>query len=292
MHACLSPPLAGISIRGSTPDHQCRKGCITCRALKKGEQHPAKIHHPSQARHSKPSRSSRSSDTSSDSSDDDIIAPITPPSILRDLSLYVKSAKKRPAPYKRVSPNIIERFCGEECSGCNGSTTLLDSPKVCQSMYVGYYYYLLISFQDKARLERRIQSLSPEARAQAVVAIGAHVEWRRARAVAAALQIDAIVEHKKFMCLTLASEASSYANAVSESLETSIETLVDFKLDELNDRETCSVSTYELEAAAFTDADKQFDVAESLTCAYFHVPADTVIAELSVASSAPHGLRR
>jgi len=247
MHACLSPPLAGISIRGSTPDHQCRKGCITCRALKKGEQHPAKIHHPSQARHSKPSRSSRSSDTSSDSSDDDIIAPITPPSILRDLSLYVKSAKERPAPYKRVSPNIIERFCGEECSGCNGSTTLLDSPK------------------DKARLERRIQSLSPEARAQAVVAIGAHVEWRRARAVAAALQIDAIVEHKKFMCLTLASEASSYANAVSESLETSIETLVDFKLDELNDRETCSVSTYELEAAAFTDADKQFDVAESLT---------------------------
>ncbi|KAG2046632.1 hypothetical protein BDR06DRAFT_1014555 [Suillus hirtellus] len=274
MHACLSPPLAGISIRGSTPDHQCRKGCIACRALKKGEQHPAKIHHPSQARHSKCSRSSHSSDTSSDSSDDDIIAPITPPSILCDLSLYVKSAKERPAPYKRVSPNIIEHFCGEECPGCNGSMTLLDCPK------------------DKAQLEHRIQSLSPEAHAQAVVAIGAHVEWRCTRAVAAALQIDAIVEHKKFMCLTLASEASSYANAVSESLETSLEMLVDFKLDELEDRETCSVATYELEAAAFTDADKQFDVAESLTCAYFHVPADDVIAESSVASSAPHGLRR
>ncbi|KAG2120987.1 uncharacterized protein F5147DRAFT_663918 [Suillus discolor] len=220
------------------------------------------------------SRSSRSSDTSYDSSDDDTIAPILPPSILRDLSFYVKSAKERPAPYKRVSPNIIERFCGEECSGCNGSTSLLDSPK------------------DKARLERRMQSLSPEARAQAVIAIGANVEWRRARAVAAALQIDAIVEHKKFMYLTLASEATSYANAVSESLETSIETLVDGTLDELDDRERCSVSVYELEAAAFTNADKELDVAESLTCAYFHVPADNVIAGSSVASSAPHGRRR
>ncbi|KAG1758094.1 hypothetical protein EDD22DRAFT_850314 [Suillus occidentalis] len=110
-----------------------------------------------------------------------------------------------------------------------------------------------------------IKSLSPQARAQAVVAIGANTEWRRARAVAAALQIDAIVEHKKFMHMTFESEAESYANAVSEPLETSIQALAGCTPNELDDREKCSIAAYVHEASSFASSDKDLDDAENLT---------------------------
>lgn len=73
-----------------------------------------------------------SSDTPYDSSDDDIIRPITaPPAILHCLSHYVKSRKPRPKPYDRTVPNVIERLCGEECSGCTSSKNLPKDQRVC-----------------------------------------------------------------------------------------------------------------------------------------------------------------
>ncbi|KAG1767492.1 hypothetical protein EV702DRAFT_1203701 [Suillus placidus] len=258
MHACLTSPPTGSPIRGSNPDHQSRIGRTAGRVQRKLEQGSDGVPifprtpscHPSLSKHYKRPRSPPSSGISYDSSDDDIVGPITPPPILRNLALYVKNAKERPEPYKRTNPNIIERFCGEECSGCNGSTIPLDNPR---------------PFQDSARLARRMKSLSPEARAQAVVAIGANVEWRRARAVAAALQIDAIVQHKKFMCLTLESEAKTYVNAISEPLEISIEVLANCTASEIDDHESCSVAAYELELESFAIADKELDHAKSLT---------------------------
>ncbi|KAG2132821.1 hypothetical protein DEU56DRAFT_757312 [Suillus clintonianus] len=262
MHACLTYLPTGSPISGHNPDHPSRQGRATGRIQMKCEEGSNNIpilsrtpsRHPSLGKNHKHPPSSNipsdSSDIPSDSSDDEIIGPITPPPILRDLARYVKSVKARPEPYKRTNPNVIERLCGEECLGCNGSTNVLDNSS---------------SFQGKTRLARRMKSLSPEARAQATIAIGANVEWRRARAVAAALKIDAIVQHKKFMCLTLESEAKTYVNAASEPLDTSMEALVNCTASELDDRESCSVATYKLELESFTAADKELDHVEHLT---------------------------
>ncbi|KAG1876132.1 hypothetical protein C8R48DRAFT_669327 [Suillus tomentosus] len=253
MHTCLTSSPTGSPISESNPGYQSRKGRTTShiqRKLKHGSNNVLVFSRTS-SRQSSPGQRSRSPsplDFLSDSSDDDITAPITAPPILHDLARYVKSAKERPEPYKRTNPNIIERLCGEECSGCNNSK--LDNPG---------------SFQDKARLARRIKSLSPEARAQAAIAIGANVEWRRARAVAAALQIDAIVQHKKFMYLTLESEAKAYVSAILEPSETSIEALANCTASELDDREKCSVAAYQLELESFTIVDKELDNTESST---------------------------
>lgn len=91
--------------------------------------------------------------------------------------------------------------------------------------------------------------------------------------MAAALQIDAIVQHKKFMFLTLESEAKTYVNALSEPFETSIETLANCTASELDDCENCSVAAYQLELDSFVIADKELDHAESSICVYFYVPA-------------------
>lgn len=118
--------------------------------------------------------------------------------------------------------------------------------------------------RDKARLERRLKSLFPEARAQAVVALGADVEWKRARTVAAALKIDAIVQHKKFIDLILESEAGAHVNAISEPPEISVEVMANCTAVELDDREDCSVAAHQPELESFTIADKELDHAESL----------------------------
>lgn len=98
-------------------------------------------------------------------------------------------------------------------------------------------------------------------------------------AVAAALQIDTIVEHKKFMHLTFVSEAESYVNAVLEPVKTSIQALASCTSNKLDNHEKCSLAAYEHKALSFVTADKEFDNTENLTCAYFHVLADNVIAE-------------
>lgn len=139
MYACLttSSPTGGPT-RGY-PAHSVREGRTTGRVPRKFEQDSDSVPSLSRTPNRRPSQRkshSRPPSPSSfdNSSDDDILGPITPPPILRDLAHYVKSAKERPGPYKRTNPNIIERFCGEECSGCNGSTTLVDKQRVRWSM--------------------------------------------------------------------------------------------------------------------------------------------------------------
>jgi hypothetical protein len=139
MHAYLttSPPTGGPT-RGY-PAHSIREGRTTGRVQRKFEQDSDSVPCLSRTPNRRPSqRKSHNRPTSpssyDSSSDDDTICPITPPPILRDLALYVKSAKERPELYNRTNHNIIERLCGEECSGCNGSTTSVDKQKVCWSM--------------------------------------------------------------------------------------------------------------------------------------------------------------
>ncbi|KAG1772864.1 hypothetical protein EV702DRAFT_1048473 [Suillus placidus] len=160
-----------------------------------------------------------SSDTPYDSSDDDIIGPITaPPAMLRCLSDYVKSTKPRPKPYQRTVPNVIERLCGEECSGCTSSKNL---PK---------------DQRESTRLQHRLKSLTPVALAHAVVAIQADIEWRQRAAIAAALHVDAVQKHSKFLDVTATSEADTY------------------------------YCHYKLEETSFVAADVEFDHFETIVC--------------------------
>ncbi|KAG1790436.1 uncharacterized protein HD556DRAFT_1310644 [Suillus plorans] len=190
----------------------------------------------SQTKHIKPPRSP-SSDTAYDTSDDDIIGPITPPPILHELSIYSKSAKNRPKPYHRCGPNIIERLYGEECSGCNDSKNGIQGDK------------------------RRLEHLTPAALAQAVIAIQADIEWRRVRALAAALHVNALNQCSKFIGITVKSEAETYGNAVSEPLETAIEALSGCTTDDLNDS-SCRIAVYERDVTSFATADTEFDEVE------------------------------
>ncbi|KAG1763817.1 hypothetical protein EV702DRAFT_1051633 [Suillus placidus] len=206
-----------------------------------------------------------SSDTPYDSSDDDIIGPITaPPAMLRRLSDYVKSTKPRPKPYQRTVPNVIERLCGEECSGCTSSKNL---PK---------------DQRESTRLQRRLKSLTPVALAHAVVVIQADIEWRRVHAIAAALHVDAVQKHSKFLDVTATSEADTYVNAVSEPFEAAYEALASCTTDKLNDRKNCSIATYELEETSFVAADVEFD--------HFETTALTVLDSEGSASSSDEEL--
>lgn len=116
-----------------------------------------------------------------------------------------------------------------------------------------------------------MESLSPQARAQAVVAFHADVEWRRARALASALKVDAVQEHSKFLVMTMECEAATYANAVSESPETSIEALASCTVDEIDKRKKCSVTAFDHDAAAFAVSNAEFEEFETLTCEYFYL---------------------
>ncbi|KAG1848592.1 hypothetical protein C8R48DRAFT_677243 [Suillus tomentosus] len=251
--ACITCP-----IRESSPVYQSRKGRSPCTigpVLKQDSDSfptPSLSRTPSRQRHVsrtipiKPPTSPPSSDTPYDSSDDDIIGPITPPAILHHLSNYAKSAKKRPKPYQRSVPNVIERLCGEECSGCTRPKDLPSDQR------------------ESTRLQRRLKNLTPVALAHAVIAIQADIEWRRVRAIAAALHVDAVQKHSMFLDVTAKSEAETYVNAVSEPFEAACESLASRTTDELNDRRNCTIAAYELDEMSFTAADTEFDHFENI----------------------------
>ncbi|KAG2737308.1 hypothetical protein P692DRAFT_20883693 [Suillus brevipes Sb2] len=97
MHAYLttSPPTGGPT-RGY-PAHSIREGRTTGRVQRKFEQDSDSVPFLSRTPNRRPSqRKSHNRPTSpssfDNSSDDDIIGPITPPPILRDLALYSASA--------------------------------------------------------------------------------------------------------------------------------------------------------------------------------------------------------
>ncbi|KAG1903789.1 uncharacterized protein F5891DRAFT_977349 [Suillus fuscotomentosus] len=157
-----------------------------------------------------------SSDTPYDSLDDDIIGPITPPAILHHLSKYTKSAKKRPKPYQRIVPNVLEHLCGEECSGCTSSKDLSRDQR------------------ERTQLQLRLKSLTPEARAHAMIPIQVDIEWRHMRAIAAALHVNAVQKHS--ICTT----------------------------EELENRKNCSIAVYNLDETSFAAADIEFDHVENI----------------------------
>lgn len=89
---------------------------------------------------------------------------------------------------------------------------------------------MLISFQERTQLQRRLQSLTPEVLSHAVIAVHADVEWRRVGAIAGALRVDGVQEHFMFLDLLAKSEADTYVNAFSEPLETAIGALSSYTL--------------------------------------------------------------
>ncbi|KAG1792269.1 uncharacterized protein HD556DRAFT_1380090 [Suillus plorans] len=127
-----------------------------------------------------------------DSSDEDINAPVTPPPIIRSLSRYVHSAKAQPKPYERRDPTTLQRRYAASQLSPTDSRTLPDTQK------------------GKVLLESRLQSLSPEAIAQAVATKQADVEWRRMRALTTAWEIQAIEEHKRFLQMVLEDDGDAY----------------------------------------------------------------------------------
>jgi hypothetical protein len=126
-------------------------------------------------------------------------------------------------------------------------------------------------FQNKDRLQRRLETLSTQARAQAMIAFHTDVEWRRARALASALKVDAVQEHSKFLVMTMECEAATYANAVSEPPETSIEALASCTVAEIDKRKKCSIATFDHDAAAFAISNAEFEDFETLTCEYLYL---------------------
>jgi hypothetical protein len=127
--------------------------------------------------------------------------------------------------------------------------------------------------QDKRRLEK----LTPAALAQAIVAIQADIEWRRVRALAAALHVDALKQRSKFIGITVQSEAEAYADAVSEPVEKSIEALSSFTASELNDHS--SIAAYERDMTSFVTADAEFDEVERFACGHFQLLANNATAD-------------
>lgn len=127
-----------------------------------------------------------------------------------------------------------------------------------------------------------MQHLSPEALAQAVIAVQADIEWRRVRAIAAALRVDAVHQHSKFLDITVQSETETYINASSEPFNTAIEALSGCTTDELIDRKNCSITAYELDATSFATADMEFEQVQSFACTHFHLPANNVTTEWSL----------
>jgi hypothetical protein len=128
-------------------------------------------------------------------------------------------------------------------------------------------------------LQLRLKSLTPEARAHAMIAIQADIEWRRVRAIAAALHVDAVQKHSMFLDVTAKSEADTYVDAVLEPFETAFEALSSCTTEELDNRKNCSIAAYNLDETSFAAADIEFDHVENIACAHFHLPQNDTTAK-------------
>ncbi|KAG2095314.1 uncharacterized protein F5147DRAFT_656961 [Suillus discolor] len=181
-----------------------------------------------------------------DSSDEGINAPVTPPPIIRSLSRYVRSAKAQPKPYERRDPSTVQRRYAASQLSPTDSGTLPDTQK------------------GKVLLENRLQSLSPEAIAQAVLTKQADVEWRRMRALTTAWEIQAIEEHKRFLQMVLEDDSDTYVNAASEPWDTSLQGISRGNVDELNERLHFCVAVYKPDITSLAVGDKQLDLVEGM----------------------------
>ncbi|KAG1729411.1 hypothetical protein EDD22DRAFT_853140 [Suillus occidentalis] len=120
-------------------------------------------------------------------------------------------------------------------------------------------------------LERRLQHLSSEAAAQAVVTMHADVEWRRMCALTTAWEIHAHEQHLKFLHMILEDEGDTYANASLESLHVSLKGLVSTPKKKIEDDIGFSVTTYSDDVTSFAVGDSQLAFLESAASSFSNV---------------------
>lgn len=116
-------------------------------------------------------------------------------------------------------------------------------------------------------LKRRLESLSSQALAQAVLTKEADVEWRRLRTLATAWEIHAMEQHQRFLQMILEDDGQTYASAAAEPLATSVEALSSCSIEELQERiDICKVA-YGSDVTSFATGDSQLDLIEDIACA-------------------------
>lgn len=114
--------------------------------------------------------------------------------------------------------------------------------------------------KNKDTFEDTLGRLSSQALAQAVITQHAEVEWRRLCALTTAWRIEAIEQHSNLLHMVLECEAEVYANAASESLDSSVKELVSCTTKgELQDQKECTIAVFNDNASAFMGADADLD---------------------------------
>ncbi|KAG1762424.1 hypothetical protein EDD22DRAFT_847104 [Suillus occidentalis] len=181
---------------------------------------------------------SPSLDSTCDSSDDEINEPVTPPPIIRQLSRFVKRAKTDPKPFQRDVADAVD------CLFLENQLSPDDSVNV--------------------DLEQNVQPLSDVAVAQAVVTMHAEVEFRRARALARAHQVNAATQRLRLLHIALEVEGEAYAYAASEPLETSIGEMAKMNKKDTRDEINLGVAAFSQDVMSFAVADSHFDHLEGI----------------------------
>ncbi|KAG2338731.1 hypothetical protein BDR05DRAFT_1003942 [Suillus weaverae] len=206
---------------------------------------------PSTAKHTKRARLLLFSDTVTvfDSSDDGINEPIVPP-IINHLSCYVKRAKANPKPYSWKGPNTFE-CCFFDRQLCHNDSMSLEDTQM-----------------SSDALKHRLQHLSSEAAAQAVVTMHADVEWRCMCTLTTAWEIHVCKQHLKFLHMVLEDEGDTYTSASLESLHVSLKGLARTPKKKIEDDIGFGVSTYSDDVTSFAVGDVQLACLESAALTY------------------------
>lgn len=119
-----------------------------------------------------------------------------------------------------------------------------------------------------------MQPLSAVAVAQAVVTMHAEVEFRRARALARAHQVNAATQRLRLLHIALEVEGEAYANASSEPLETSIREIAKTNKKNTRDEINLGVAAFSQDVMSFDVADSHFDHFEGICRMSLHLAGD------------------
>jgi hypothetical protein len=128
--------------------------------------------------------------------------------------------------------------------------------------------------QGELLLKRRLECLSSEAIAQAVLTKEADVEWRRLRTLTTAWEIYTLEQHQRYLHMLLEDDSEKYASATSEPLSTSIEALSRCSVEELQERKDLCQVVYDTDTTSFAAGHDQLDLIEDIACARLDEPKD------------------
>lgn len=285
MHACIIPPSNFASTRTlSTGNHNGARSLsptsfhpVSC--LQKAFQQDSAIDFTwasaaSSTKRTGPSSPSPSPTVTNDFLDDDTNAPTSLPPVVRHLTRVVRQAKeKKYKPYNRKRPRTMELRFAEKYIGPSGMDPV-DARR------------------GRVLVERGLKHLSCEAIAQAVLTKEADLEWKRLCALASAWEIEACRRHERLVRIIHDDKARTYASAASESLLTSLETLVNSNLDsgELQTRMAFAISAYSEDRSLYSAAYTQLDNLEYLAHEHYseavedHLPTSPTDADASASS--------